>query len=73
MFTSNSLQLQESANRDKFIKSISEPAILRLASPRSRDSYVAWGSFNVCYFVRVGSEDRCVVRIPLRPCLAVDP
>lgn len=85
MFTSNSLQSQESANRDKFIKSISESAILRLASahhhlapcsfftPRSRDSYVAWGSFNVCYFVQVGSEDRCVVRIPLRPCLAVDP
>ncbi|KAL7813283.1 hypothetical protein V8C44DRAFT_328100 [Trichoderma aethiopicum] len=44
-------------------------AHVTLFSPPSRDR----GSFNVCSFVRVGVHDRCVVRIPIRPCLAIAP
>lgn len=74
--------------RDDFIETIRnrEDDIRRLASshhdetlpcaffqPSEHDNYIARGSFNICFFVQFCSGERWVVRIPLRPCLAISP
>ncbi|KAK4142984.1 kinase-like domain-containing protein [Dichotomopilus funicola] len=65
--------------RDVIVESIKEEDIRRLASSyHGNDSCVLFkplirGSFNVCYFVEFANGDRWVVRVPLRPILAIDP
>lgn len=64
--------------RDAFVESIKEEDICRLASSyHGKDGCALFkplvrGSFNVCYFVEFANGDRWVVRVPLRPTLAID-
>ncbi|KND87179.1 hypothetical protein TOPH_08146 [Tolypocladium ophioglossoides CBS 100239] len=76
------IQSRVHRERDLFIASIPEADILRLASSyhdgeectfftaSATRSHVARGSYNICYFVQFRlSNDKWVVRVPLRPCL----
>lgn len=68
--------------RDRFIASIPEGDVLRLAEsfhsgdPGTFFKPPARGSYNICYFVQFrprcqnGDVEKWVVRIPLAPCLA---
>jgi hypothetical protein len=64
-------------DRDRFIESIKEDNICRLASSFHNNDPCAFfkpptrGSYNICFFVRFCEEgDSWVVRVPLSPCLA---
>ncbi|TQV90370.1 phosphotransferase enzyme family protein [Cordyceps javanica] len=70
--------------RDRFISQLKdrEKEILRLASSvcgkgpctfftsETLNNYVVHGSYNLSFFIRFSDGEKCVFRIPLRPCLA---
>jgi hypothetical protein len=67
--------------RDRFISSIREEDVRRLASSHhNKDSCSFFkppkrGSYNICYFVHFASDsskdgEKWVIRVPLAPCLA---
>ncbi|KAF5133094.1 hypothetical protein E5D57_003716 [Metarhizium anisopliae] len=73
--------------RDQFIRSVRnrETELLQLAStscdkgpssffqaPAVGD-YFTQGSYNLCFFIQFSDLQRCVLRIPLRPCLGYCP
>ncbi|OAA38101.1 phosphotransferase enzyme family protein [Metarhizium rileyi] len=39
--------------------------------PRGHENHFTQGTFNICFFIQFCTGARCVVRIPLRPCLAI--
>lgn len=74
--------------RDRFIEAVGkrENEIRQLATSHHPDALpctlfrlpgssqlMARGSFNICFFVQFCTGERWVVRIPLRPCLAISP
>ena len=62
--------------RDRFIASIREEDVCRLASSYRNNDPCAYfekptcGSYNMCYLVQFGDGEKWVVRVPLAPCLA---
>lgn len=73
--------------RDQFIRSVrnGETELLQLVStscdkgpssffpaPAVGD-YFTRGSYNLCFFIQFSDLQRCVLRIPLRPCLGYCP
>ena len=76
------MQARVHGDRDRFIASIQEDDVCRLASLHHNGDPCTYfkppirGSYNICYFVQFCSSssdkdgDKWVVRVPLAPCLA---
>lgn len=81
-FRDQIVQARIHRNRDRFIASIRDEDVCRLAALyHNGDTCIFFkppsrGSYNICYFVQFnpgalnGDGDRWVVRVPLAPCLA---
>ncbi|EFY91559.1 hypothetical protein J3459_014636 [Metarhizium acridum] len=73
--------------RDRFIQRLRkrEAELLQLASsscnktsasffqPPAHSNYFVRGSYNLCFFIQFSDLQKCVLRIPLRPCLTSCP
>ena len=83
-FNNAIVQYRVHCERDRFVSKLREreSEILRLVAsscqkpvegffcPRGKGDYCTRGSYNLCFFVQFRDNDKCVLRIPLRPCLA---
>lgn len=81
-FRNGVVQARVHRDRDRFIASISEDEVCRLASLYHAGDTCTFfappvrGSYNICYLVQFhsiignGGGEKWVVRIPLSPCLA---
>ncbi|KAH0592234.1 hypothetical protein MHUMG1_09980 [Metarhizium humberi] len=86
-FNDGIIQHSVHRQRDQFVNQLRsrEKDILKLAStqcgkPSARffqsaalGDYYARGSYNVSFFIRFADGEKCVFRVPLRPCLAYCP
>lgn len=77
-FTDASVAARIDAERRRFIESIADSDVLQLALSHNPSKGRCFffqptihGSYNICYFVEFsGSQERWVIRVPIRPCLA---
>lgn len=77
-FNDASVAQRVEAERQRFIASIKDRDVLRLATsqhpsktPCSFFQPAIYGRYNICYFVEFATTgERWTVRIPIRPCLA---
>ncbi len=83
-FTNAMTEKSVHGRRDIFIKKLHlrETQILRLAAsacrktsgrffqPENEDNYFIRGSYNISFFIEFDDGQKCLFRIPLRPCLA---
>lgn len=86
-FNDDIVQRSVHRRRDEFIARLRsrEAEILKLAATKcgkpnaeffqsqAHGSYLARGNYNVSFFIELSGGQRCVLRIPLRPCLAYCP